>query len=86
MPYTVYDPVNYPFHSFIPLDEPYDAMALTLLYILLLHVFVQDGTYRAESPDELALVEGVSVFECGLGQTLSSFDHIIPAIECILIP
>lgn len=28
----------------------------------------KDGTYRAESPDELALVEGVSKFQCGLGE------------------
>ena len=30
--------------------------------------FWQDGTYRAESPDELALVEGVDKFQCGLGE------------------
>lgn len=28
----------------------------------------KDGTYRAESPDELALVEGVGMFQCSLGE------------------
>jgi phospholipid-translocating P-type ATPase (flippase) len=48
-------------------------MTETILYHFMLclttcHTVIREksGTYRAESPDELALVEGANLFECGL--------------------
>jgi phospholipid-translocating P-type ATPase (flippase) len=37
----------------------------------------KDGTYRAESPDELALVEGVGKFQCSLGERGTSTMQVI---------
>ena len=41
-----------------------------LLCLTTCHTVVResDGTYRAESPDELALVQGVEPFDCGIAQ------------------
>ena len=47
-------------------DKVYDFLrCLTTCHTVIRE---KDGTYRAESPDELALVEGVGMFQCSLGE------------------
>ena len=53
--------------------KAHSSMTESILYQFMLclttcHTVIREksGTYRAESPDELALVEGANLFECGL--------------------